>query len=160
MQWLDHKYLGYNYRLDEMSAALGIVQLEKLEWMIKERQKIAFLYNKILKEYGNLIQIPLTALNNTHTWFVYVVQIKNKKIKRDKIIADLYKLGIATKPYLPSIHLFDFYKKKFKYKAGNFPISERVSSQSLALPLYIGLKEKDLRYIVEKLVLVIQKYDK
>lgn len=160
MQWLDHKYLGYNYRLDEMSAALGITQLEKLDWMVGQRQKIASLYEKYLQKYNHLIQTPQTANYNTNTWFVYVVQIKNKKVKRDKVITNLYELGIATKPYLPSIHLFDFYKKKFKYKQGDFPVSEGVSKHSLALPFYIGLKESDIRSIVEKLVLVIKRNDK
>lgn len=160
MQWLDHKYLGYNYRLDEMSAALGIAQLEKLDFMIKQRQKICLSYNKYFEKYSDLIQIPQIGRGNTHTWFVYVLCIKNKKIKRDDVIKDLYKVGVATKPYLPSIHLFDFYKKKFKYRTGDFPVSEMVSKSSIALPLYIGLTERDIEYISEKVVKIIKKYDK
>lgn len=160
MQWLDHKYLGYNYRLDEMSAALGITQLEKLDWMIEQKTKIANLYNKYFAKYSELLTIPNTAPDNQHTWFVYVIQIKNKKIKRDKIIEDLVKIGISSKPYLPSIHLFDFYRKQFGYRVGDFPISENVSRQSLALPFYIGLTEKDVKHIVDKVVLTIENYVK
>lgn len=155
MQWLDHKYLGYNYRMDEMSAAVGLAQLEKLDFMIKQRQKIAKLYNKYLLKYNNLIQVPQTAKHNTHTWFVYVVKIRNKKINRDKIIKKLEQQGISTKPYLPSIHLFSFYKKQFGYKKGDFPISEDISNNSLALPFYIGLKEDDIKYITKQLRLLI-----
>lgn len=160
MQWLDHKYLGYNYRMDEMSAALGIAQLEKLDFMIKERQKICTIYNKYLGKYSDLVQIPRVSKENIHTWFVYVLLIKNKKIKRDDVIKDLYNIGVATKPYLPSIHLFDFYKKIFKYKRGDFPVSESVSSSAIALPLYIGLKDGEINEITQKVIKIIRKYDK
>src|SRR3989338_7804665 len=106
MQWLYHERLGYNYRMDEMSAALGRVQLEKLDWLIAE------------------------------------------------------KLGISTKAYLPSIHLFSFYKKLFKYKRGDFPVSEAVSDCSLALPFYIGLKEKDIKIISNIVVATLEKHEK
>jgi perosamine synthetase len=155
MQWLDHERLGYNYRMDEMSAAVGLAQLEKIDFMIKQRRKIAGLYNKYLSKYKDLIQVPQTAKNNTHTWFVYVIKIKNKKNNRDKVIEKLKEQGISTKPYLPSIHLFSFYKKRFGYKKGDFPISEDISNNSLALPFYIGLKENDIKYITNKLISIL-----
>lgn len=151
-QWLDHKYLGYNYRLDEMSAALGISQLAKLDFLISKRRQIAAWYDKFLKPYADIIQAPFVAKDNTHTWFVYVIKIKDKKINRDQLIAKLEKTGITTRPYLPSIHLLGFYKKSFGYKKGDFPLAEDISSQSLALPIYIGLKEGDCRYIVNRLI--------
>jgi perosamine synthetase len=150
-QWLNHKYLGYNYRLDEMSAALGVTQLAKIDFMIKKRRQIAGWYNKILESKNNVIQAPLTAEGNTHTWFVYVIKLKNKKINRNLLIKNLKKIGINTKPYLPSIHLFDFYKKRFGYKKGNFPVAEEMSAYSLALPIYIGLTFKDCEYIINRL---------
>lgn len=156
-RWLDHKYLGYNYRLDEMSSALGISQLEKLDFMIEKRRKIAGWYSKILKSCSDRIQVPSIAVENTHTWFVYVVKIKNKKINRNLLITNLKKAGISTKPYLPSIHLFDFYKKLFKYKKGDFPIAEEMSACSLALPIYLSLSETDCKLICCKLLNEIDK---
>jgi len=150
-QWLDHKILGYNYRMDEMSAAVGLAQVEKFDWLIKKRQELAKLYTKHFSKYSDLVQIPRIAKGNTHTWFVYAIQIKNKKINRDELINKLAKIGIHTKPYLPSIHLFGFYRN-LGFKKGDFPISEEVSKYSLALPFYIGLKEKDVKRIVEKVV--------
>ncbi|MDP3900337.1 MAG: DegT/DnrJ/EryC1/StrS family aminotransferase [bacterium] len=160
MQWLDHKYLGYNYRLDEMSAAVGLAQLEKLDFFIQQRRKIAGWYNKHLVKYGEVIQLPTVAAGNTHSWFVYVIKILPKNIKRDLVIKALAKQGICTKPYLPSIHLFDFYRKKFNYQKGDFPVSEDVSANSLALPFYVNLKESDISYIVKKLTGVLKKYGK
>ncbi len=156
MQWLDHKYLGYNYRMNELNAALGIAQLEKIDWLISQRIIIAGGYQKYLAKHSDLIKLPATAKNNRHTWFVYVVQILSKKVNRDKLIDQLSKQGIATKPYLPSIHLFDFYRQQFGYKKGDFPISEQISNRSLALPFYTSLKEKDVKYICQKLIKLIK----
>lgn len=160
MQWLDHQYLGYNYRMDEMSAALGISQLAKLDEMIKVRQTIAGWYHKYLAPYQDLVQMPQTAADNTHTWFVYVATLNQPEINRDKLIVTLAKRGISTKPYLPSIHLFSFYKKRFGYKNGDFPISEKVSRSALALPFYIGLKKEDIKYIVSVLIKTTKRDEK
>lgn len=158
MQWLDHERLGYNYRLDEMSAALGLVQLEKLNEMIKQRIGLAGLYHKYLSAHQDIFQLPQTAKDNTHTWFVYVVKLKNKILqkRRDEIIMSLAKQGISTKPYLPPIHLFKFYKKSFGYKKGDFPVTEEVGASTIALPFYIGLKETDIKYIADKLIKTIR----
>ncbi len=155
MQWLDHKYLGYNYRLDEMSAAVGLTQLTRLDFLIRERQRIAAWYTEALARYSDLVEVPEIAPGNTHTWFVYVVRLQKSKLTRDQVIARLAKAGIGSKPYLPSIHLFSFYKSQFGYKTGDFPISEGISQISLALPFYIGLTRADIIYIVDQLVTII-----
>ena len=152
MQWLDHERLGYNYRMGEINASLGLAQLAKLDAMINKRQEIAGWYNEALRPHSGIISAPKTAKNNTHTWFVYVVTLKNKKIDRDKIINLLASRNVATKAYLPSIHLFEFYRKEFGHKKGDFPISENISNTSLALPIYIGLKKSDIKYIVKTLI--------
>ncbi|MFA6394278.1 MAG: DegT/DnrJ/EryC1/StrS family aminotransferase [Patescibacteria group bacterium] len=151
-RWLEHKYFGYNYRLDEMSAALGISQLKKLDFMINERRKIARWYSGFLKSYADIVQSPKIAASSTHTWFVYVVKIKDKRIGRNRLIVNLERKGICTRPYLPSVHLSPFYKSRFGYRAGDFPVSEAVSASSLALPLFIGLTKSDCQYIVNKLI--------
>ncbi len=156
MEWLDHKYLGYNYRLDEMSAAVGIAQLEKINWFVKERQKIADLYNKEFAKFSNLVKIPVVADGNTHTWFVYVVQLLNNNLDRNQVMFKLRDLGVSSKEYLPSIHLFKVYKERFGYIGGEFPISEMVSNRSLALPFYIGLTKDDVKYIVESLIKILR----
>lgn len=150
MQWLDHQYLGYNYRLDEMSAALGLTQLKKLNFMISKRRQMAGWYGEFLKNHSNLVITPKIAPGNKHTWFVYVVRIIG--VNRDKVIKMLAKKGISSKPYLPSIHLFDFYKKRFGYKVGAYPVSEEISRTSLALPFYVGLKKEDVNYICHQLI--------
>ncbi len=160
MQWLDHQYLGYNYRMDEMSAALGSSQLKRLDSLIKERVKIAKWYEKYLGDFPNLVACQKTRSENTHTWFLYVVSILVKRANRDEIMARLQKKGVSSKQYLPSIHLFSFYRKKFGYRRGDFPISESISDTTLALPFYVGLTEKDVKDICKILIRILQYYDK
>mgnify|MGYP001576753127 FL=1 len=160
MQWLDHKYLGYNYRMDEMSAAVGLAQIEKIDFLIKKRREIAGWYAQELKKTDSLIEIPYTPPEATHTWFVYVIRIKNERINRNKVIQDLAKRGVSSKPYLPSIHLFSFYTDRFGYKKGDFPISEKISDSVLALPFYIGLTRQDIKTIVKKLGSTLKKYER
>ncbi len=155
MQWLDHERLGYNYRMDEMSAALGVVQMEKINFLIKARQNIALLYDKQFSAYSDIIQLPQVGRNRTHTYFVYVIRLKSRKINRDDIMRKLKKRGIQTRAYLPSIHLFSFYKKMFGYKKGDFPVSEAVSDSGLAIPFYIGLKQKDIIDISRQIINVL-----
>jgi len=149
--WLDHERLGYNYRLDELSSAVGLAQIERIDFLLSERRKIAALYSKHLAKHGDLFEIPETLPSNTHTWFVYVVRLRNPQ-RRDALMAALKKKGIHTKPYLPSIHLLRFYREKYGYSKGNFPVSEAVSDSTLALPFYIGLGESDVKDIVAGLV--------
>jgi perosamine synthetase len=152
MQWLDHKYLGYNYRLAEMNAALGIEQLKKLKFLISEKRRIANWYTKYLNPHQQYIALPKVAPRNTHSWFVYVVRLLHQKINRNNLIVRLSKQGVNSKPYLPSIHLFDYYRSKYGYKKNDYPISEKVSDSALALPFYIGLREKDVKNIVDILI--------
>ncbi|PIR79706.1 MAG: polysaccharide biosynthesis protein [Candidatus Levybacteria bacterium CG10_big_fil_rev_8_21_14_0_10_35_13] len=141
--WLGHQRLGYNYRMDEISAALGITQLKKLNRMIEIKRKIAKRYNKNFKNSKEVIvQNPFTR--ESHSWFVYVIRVPEK---RDSLIEIMQKKGIQTKPYFPVIHLQPFMRKEFGYKKGDYPVSEKVASQTVALPFFIGLTDSDIDYI-------------
>lgn len=146
--WLRHERVGFNYRIDEMSASLGITQLEKIDWMIEEKRKIAAWYNKALGDVDG-VETPVVREGRTHSWFVYVVRIRNNK--RNKLMNELSRAGIQTKPYLPVIHLQPFMRQMFGFKEGNFPVAEGVSSETLALPFYIGLKLEDIEYMASKM---------
>lgn len=146
--WLVHERLGYNYRLDEMSAALGVTQLKKLNWMIEQKRRIARWYEDELRNVKNLIT-PKIGAHRTHSWFVYVIRIGQGK--RNRVMDALKQQGIQTKPYLPVIHLQPYMKKMFGFRKGDFPVSERISSETLALPLYIGLHKRDVQYITRQL---------
>ena len=152
-KWLEHVRLGYNYRMTEMQAAMGIVQLSRIEEILKKRERVAKMYNKKLKNISS-IQVPYIASWAKISWFVYVIQLTKEYIckDRDRIIKKLQKAGIQSSNYFQCIHLQPFYKKLFAYKRGNFPVAESVSDRTITLPFYNKLTEKEIEYIVKNLI--------
>ena len=149
-EWLDHERLGYNFRMDELSAALGCSQMERIEEMLDKRAKVAGMYREKLRRVGEA-QVPYIApYISRMSWFVYVIRLE-RGIDRDKVIKYLNEEGVQCKPYFTPIHLQPFYRKMFGYKEGDFPITEDVTGRTIALPFFNNLKEEQVDYVVEKL---------
>ena len=149
-EWLDHERLGYNFRMDELSAALGCSQMERIEEILEKRAKVAEMYEEKLTEVEE-VQVPYIApYVSRMSWFVYVVRLK-RGIDRNKVIKYLNEEGVQCKPYFTPIHLQPFYRKMFGYKEGDFPITEDVTGRTIALPFFNNLKEEQIDYVVEKL---------
>ena len=149
-EWLDHERLGYNYRMDEMSAALGCSQMERIEEILKKRAKVAEMYGEKLAEVEE-VEVPFIAdYVSRMSWFVYVIRLK-RGIDRNKVIKYLNEEGVQCKPYFTPIHLQSFYRKMFGYKEGDFPITEDVTGRTIALPFFNNLKEEQIDYVVNKL---------
>jgi perosamine synthetase len=139
--WLSHPRLGYNYRMDEMSAALGLAQLARIEELLAKREQVARWYNERLKELEG-IRIPFIAPTTTRmSWFVYVIRLA-PGISRDRVMAGLAARGIPSRPYFPPIHLQPFYRERFGYREGCFPVAEAVARSTLALP-FSGRMDED-----------------
>jgi len=149
-EWLDHERLGYNYRMDELSAALGCSQMERIEEILEKRAKVAEMYGEKLAEVKE-VQVPYIAYYvSKMSWFVYVVRLE-RGIDRNKVIKYLNEEGVQCKPYFTPIHLQPFYRKMFGYKEGDFPITEDVTGRTIALPFFNNLKEEQIDYVVNKL---------
>jgi perosamine synthetase len=149
-EWLDHERLGYNFRMDELSAALGYSQMERIEEILDKRKKVAGMYGEKLAEVEE-VQVPYIApYVSKMSWFVYVVKLEGK-INRDKVIKYLNEEGVQCKPYFTPIHLQPFYRKMFGHKEGDFPVTEDVTGRTIALPFFNNLKEEQIDYVVEKL---------
>ena len=148
-EWLDHERLGYNYRMDELSAALGCSQMERIEEILDKRAKVAGMYRGKLAEVEE-VEVPYIApYVGKMSWFVYVIRL-GRGIDRNGVIKYLNEEGVQCKPYFTPIHLQPFYRKMFGYKEGDFPITEDVSSRTIALPFFSNLKEEQVEYVVEK----------
>ncbi len=143
-----YERLGYNYHMDEMSAALGLAQFSRLEEILAKRERVAKRYLERLRDIEGII-LPYEFPNVKKSWFVFVVGIKNGK--RDDVMEFLRKNGIECKEYFQAIHLQSLYKREFGYEEGDFPVTERTASQNLALPFYNNLNEGAMDYVVEKL---------
>lgn len=157
-KWLEHVRLGYNYRLDEMSAALGVVQLQRIKEILAKRKKVALAYTKKLQEVPS-VEAPYVKPGNGLSWFVYVVTLDKKFAgkKRDWVIAQMGKKGIACRDYFLPIHLQPFYKAEFGYKKGDFPVTEDISSRTIALPFYSNLSESQVEQVVRALKEIVAK---
>lgn len=150
--WLSHSRLGYNYRLDEMSAALGAVQLARLDELLAKRARVAAWYSERLSGEPDLITTPAPAASTTRmSWFVYVIRLAGR-IDRDALMRDLEQRGIPTRPYFTPIHLQPFYRDRFGLKPGDFPIAEDLGSRSLALPFSSVMTEEQVDFVCQTLV--------
>jgi perosamine synthetase len=150
MGWLDHDRLGFNYRLDDMSCALGLAQLERLDELLAGRAHVAALYSEALADIEGIGLPCPDSGGNKRSWFVYVVQLP-PGVDRDTAVGAMRERGVDTKPYLPAIHLMSFYRERFGHKEGDFPVCEDVAARSLALPFFPQLTEGEVEQVVEAL---------
>jgi perosamine synthetase len=149
-EWLTHARLGYNYRLDDLSAALGLAQLERYDEILAARSAVAARYAELLGGVDGVV-VPLADdRDHRRSWFVYVVKLAAGS-DRDGVIARLAADGIAAKPYLPSIHLQPYYRERFGYGPGMLPVAEDASARTLALPFHSRLDAEDQERVVEAL---------
>ena len=154
MGWLDHDRLGFNYRLSDVACALGLAQLERFETLMVERERVASAYNELLGDVEGLGLPCADTGGDERSWFVYVVQVP-PEVDRDAAIEGLRAEGIESKPYLPAIHLMPFYRERFGYREGEFPVCEDVSRRSLALPFYPDLGEGQIQRVADALLGII-----
>ncbi len=155
MGWLDHAGLGFNYRLSDLAAALGVAQLEKLDAMLEARARVAALYEEALAGIEGLTTPIAARGQERRSWFVYVVQLPGGA-DRDAAIARLGECGIAAKAYLPCIHLFP-HLRELGYREGQFPVAEGVAARSLALPFFASMTESQVARVCEELAAALRR---
>ena len=153
-EWLEHSQLGYNYRLDEIRAALGLVQLRRLDHMLGQREQIAKWYTERLQEVDG-VTVPIDPAGTTRaSWFVYVVRLEPESL-RDLVMKELQTRGIQSRVYFPPIHLQPFYRKQFGYGRGDFPITEAAGDSCLALPFSSLMSEAQVDQVCRELQLLV-----
>jgi perosamine synthetase len=155
MSWLDHDRLGFNYRLSDIACALGLAQLERLDQMLADRERVAAMYAEALADLEG-VELPAGTGEGAErrSWFVYVVKLP-PGVDRDGTIEALRARGVDSKPYLPSIHLMSFYRERFGHREGEFPNAEDASRRCLALPFFPQLTESEVAQVAEALRAVL-----
>jgi perosamine synthetase len=148
--WLEHARLGFNYRMSDVTAALGVAQLEKLDHLLALRSGAATRYAELLT--GVDAAEPLLADDAEHrrSWFVYPVRLA-PEIDRERVIAELDGVGIQTSRYLPSIHLQPYMRERYGFGEGLCPVSEEASRRLLSLPFSSAIAAEDQERVVEAL---------
>jgi perosamine synthetase len=160
MGWLDHDRLGFNYRLSELQAALGVAQVARADELLAERSRVAAVYADALGELGGrpagdgpdegLVLPCADRGSERRSWFVYPIRLP-EAADREAVIADLDQRGIASKAYLPCIHLMPHYRERFGFTGGEFPVAESVAERSMALPFFPGMSEGQIDRVCEAL---------
>jgi len=137
---LEHGRLGFNYRMTEFAAALGVAQLERLEELLAARARVAAAYAERLRSIEG-VELPCPDRGSERrSWFVYVAQLP-EGADRDAVLADLRARRVESKAYLPCIHLLPFYRERFGFTGGEFPVAERAAARSVALPFFSTLSD-------------------
>ena len=142
--------LGYNYRLSEMQAALGRIQLRRLDVIMDRRQQVATMYNERLRDIDALTLLDPRPDGNALSWFVYVVRVRDLDT-REWVCNELARQGIQTGRYFPAIHLQRWYVDQFGYQRGDFPTTEAAADTTVALPFYSGMLESEVDRVCEAL---------
>lgn len=149
MGWLDHGGLGFNYRLADLAAALGVAQLERLDGMLARRAAVADHYAAGLAAIEGVEAPAASRGAERRSWFVYPVGLP-EGADRDGTIGRLAERGIAAKAYLPCIHLFP-HLRELGWREGQFPIAEAAAARSLALPFFPAMTESQVARVCEAL---------
>jgi len=148
--WLSHTFLGYNYRMDELSAALGVSQLARLEELLQKRQRVADWYARGLQGIAG-VEVPQLVPSTTRvSWFVYVVRVA-PGIDRQALADRLAERGIPVRPYFLPIHLQPYMVERFGYQPGDFPVTEDLGARGLALPFSGVMSEEQVGLVCQAL---------
>jgi dTDP-4-amino-4,6-dideoxygalactose transaminase len=149
----DHLEIGYNFRMTDIQASVGIKQLEKLDWIIEERRKIAKQYHEAFKDI-QCIQLPIEADGFFSNYQSYSIYLKdNRPLRRNDLMQKMLDSGISTRRGIMTIHRETAYK--MECISNKLPISEEVSDNSILIPLYVPMEPEDVEKIITHLMLFI-----
>ncbi|MCA1980904.1 MAG: DegT/DnrJ/EryC1/StrS family aminotransferase [Calditerrivibrio sp.] len=138
---------GLKYNSTDINAALGIAQLRKANYMLEERTKIATRYISLLQNHGNIV-LPFVKDDRVSAWHLFVIRVNN----RDELIEKLKENGIGTSVHFIPVHKHPYYREKYSFKEVDYPVSNKVFEGSLSLPIYPGMGEEEINYVVEHVV--------
>jgi len=153
--WLQHTYLGYNYRLDEMSAALGVAQMQRIAELLAKREQVAKWYGERLAEMPGVEMYTVEPNTTRMSWFVYVIKFA-RGIDRAAVARGLEARGIPVRPYFAPIHLQPFMVERFGYRLGDFPVTEDLGMRGLAIPFSSVMTEGMVAQVCQAIQAVLQ----
>ena len=157
-----HKEIGYNYRMSDVHAAIGLAQLEKIDEFIKKREENATYLTKLLTEFDEYIELPTIKDNVKHAFYYYAILLKRnllEKVSRDMFDKILRAENITPTSYYPKpLHLQEAYKF-LGYKNSDFPVAEDVCNRSITLPIHPALNRKDMVDIYTAIKKIIKHFE-
>lgn len=143
-----HIMLGYNYRMTNIQASVGIEQLKRLEFIIEEKEKIAQKYAHAFKNSKNIKTPHIPDYVTQHAWYMYTISVEG--IDRDNVVKKLDEANIQTRLSFPPVHTQPLYQEKFNYKNESLPVSHNAWKKLINIPIWAGLGDKQ-DYIIAKI---------
>jgi len=140
--------LGYNWRLSNILAALGLAQIRKVDKIIEMRRQKALILTEKLSKINDVI-LPRPPENYFHVYQLYTIRVPSHL--KNELMTYLAEKGIMTKIYFSPVHLTTFYRRKFGFKEGELPVTEKISKEVLSLPIYPTLTDDEINYIIESI---------
>jgi perosamine synthetase len=153
--WLEHDRLGYNYRLDEMSAALGASQLRRIEEFLTRRERVARCYSERLARF-DWVRTPVVKPDVRMSWFVYVVTLA-AGLDRDLVMRQMEARGVPVRGYFSPVHVQPYIRARFGYVGGELPLTESIARRTIALPFHNKLNDAEVEEVVATLAEVVEK---
>jgi perosamine synthetase len=156
--WLTQDLIGYNFRLSELAAALGVAQIQRLDSIIEARQQVAMGYIHRLMSNTDLI-LPTIVPGVSMSWFTFVIRLSDRYTPddRDEIMAGLRRHDVGAGDYFPPIPMLPYYRRKYGYNLGDFPVAESVSGRTLALPFYTTMTDRDVDFVCQTLEMLMRR---
>jgi perosamine synthetase len=147
--WLEHEMMGYNYRMDEMSAALGVSQLRRIEELLAKRERVAKMY---LERLANVdyVRPPTVKPYVRMSWFVFVITLA-EGLNRDEVMRKMHEMGVPTRGYFSPVHLQPYIRERFGTHEGMLPVTESIAKRTIALPFHGNMTEAEVEYVIEAL---------
>jgi perosamine synthetase len=152
--WLLHERLGFNYRMDEMSAALGVSQVDRIETFLERREQVAVMYTERVREMSG-VRAPVVRPEVRMSWFVYVVTL-HEGIDRDRVMREMQGRGIPVRGYFPPVHLQPYIRAHCDVEDVELPMTESVSRRTIALPFHNNITEDEVEYVIRALDVAIE----
>lgn len=161
--WLSHARLGYNYRLSEINAVLGLMQMGRLDEILAARRQVAAWYDHALGQLvaDGLVHLPPMTRRDKASWFVYVIRLAESfsQAGRDAVLARLRAAGIGCNNYFVPIHTQPYIMEMLGTRPGDFPATERIAERTIALPFFAGLSAGQVRRVARTLADAIRQLD-
>lgn len=146
--WLRHERIGYNYRLNDLGAAVGVAQLRRLDELLAKRAAVAAMYDERLRDIDGIQPLEPPRAGMEVSWFLYAIRVAGG-IDRDTLSERLAARGVPTRPYFWPIHLQPPYRERFGFERGAFPHSEAAGDSLLSLPFHGQISAAQVDYICE-----------
>ena len=154
----NHIHLGYNYRMTNVPAVMGIEQLKRIEFILKEKEKIAQRYTQAFTNDPNISPPFLPKYVDRHSWYMYAVSLR-EWIDRDRVVLELRNRGIDTRLSFPPIHIQPYYQRKLGYEDDSLPQSLKAWNQLMDLPIWAGLTVDDQTYVIDNLKEIVREME-